>query len=179
MEDIDALIDGITPVQASVDLCLRGELYAELDRLVDELERLSEWKPGEGDGLAPVDPRNALREQINNLREEMLGSSKRFVFQAIGDKDASDILANHPAPKNEQGEPVYPGYDWHPQTYPVAIVAAASLDPKLTEAQAGRLFDKLNLDQRNEMFAGALRAMSRRLDIPFFEAASEKAAETE
>lgn len=171
--DIDSIIDEIVPAQAAVELCLRGDLLAEADKLSEQLGELDDWKQS---SLSDVDPRIALREQLNDLRAQMRESMRTFTFQTLGDREGSDLMAKHPPEKNDKGEDEGA---WNVQTYPAALVAAASLSPRMSEEQVGKLFDKLNLPQRNRLFAAAYRANNRQVDIPFFEAASEPAASTE
>lgn len=172
MTDIDAWISEIKPAEASVELCLRGDLLSEFDTARRELEEFEDWKPG---SLSDADPRTEIRARLAGLREQMRASTKTFVFRAIGDQASSDLLAKHPSPKNEKGEELYA---FNPQTYPVAMVAACAVQPSISPKQAEQLFDKLNLDQRNRLFDGAMRANNREVDIPFYAAGSEPADST-
>jgi hypothetical protein len=173
MSDIDTIIDTVTPAEATTEICIRGDLLAKADDLHRALDEHAEWEPSH---LSGPDPRAPLREQLKQLHDEMRASTVRFRFRTLNDKEASDLLAKHPSPKDDKG---LERYDWDPQTYPAALVAACALEPVMSEEQAGRLFDRLNLTQRNELFGTAWRANNREVDIPFFEAASAPAANTE
>lgn len=172
MPEIDDIINDVKPAEASTDLCLRGDLLSEYDRLREQLDQFDEWEPS---GFSDVDPRTEIRARLAALRAEMQESTRTFKFRSIGDQASSDLLVKHPAPKNEQG---VEEYAWDPQTYPCALVAASAVDPVMTEDQAKRLFDKLNLAQRNRLFGAAHRANNREVDIPFTGAAFVPAAST-
>lgn len=172
-DDIDAIISGITPAQASTDLCLRGDLLSEADRLNEQLNEFEGWEPS---SLSDVDPRTPIRARLNELREEMRASTKTFEFQTLGDREGSDLMAAHPPTKDDKGEDEGA---WNAQTYPVALVAASAIRPTMTVKQAEKLFDKLNLAQRSQLFMAAYRANNRQVDIPFFAAGSAPADSTE
>lgn len=170
---IDSILSNLKPVEAKVSICMRGELYADLDELTARLEQYDGW---EQSSLSDVDPRIELRAKIAALRAEMDEHSQTFRFRALGGKEYSDLGAAHPPTKNDKGEDEGA---WNAQTYPVALVAAAAIEPEMTVEQAGRLFDLLSLDQRTKVFMAAYRASNRSVDVPFFEAASEPAASTD
>ncbi len=171
--DIDVLINEIKPSEASIDLCLRGDLLSEFDTLGRQMAEFDDWK---ADSLSAVDPRTPIRARLAELRELMKASTRTFVFRSLGEQGYSDLLAKHPSPKNDKGEEEYA---FNPRTFPVALVAACAIEPSMSLKQAEQLFDRLNLDQRNVVFDGAMRANMRSVDVPFFAAGSEPAASTE
>ncbi len=167
------IINEIKPAMSQASICLRGDLLVQYDDLTAQLEQYDGWEP---ESLSDADPRRPLREALKALRDEMQAATVKFTFKTIGDKAASDLLSKHPSPKDEEGNEKYA---WNPQTYPAALVAACAVDPSMSEAEAGELFDQLNLAQRNDLFGAALRANQREVDIPFSEAVYAQAASTE
>jgi hypothetical protein len=173
MSDIKAILKKVKPVQAEAKICLDGELFRDRDRVQEELDALDGW---ESTSLSDVDPRTKAQAILAAIEQKMRDETQTFTFKSIGDKASSDLLAQHPSPKNDKGEDKY-AFD--PATYPVALVAAASVDPLMSPEDAEALFDILNLAQRNALFNTAYAANTRGLDIPFLPPASEPAGSTE
>lgn len=173
MSDMKDILGRVKPVISETYVCLDGDLYPELDRAQQALDAVSGWK---SKSLDDVDPRPALREQLAEVEELMRATSQRFTFRSIGDKASSDLLAAHPSPKDEDGEEKFA---WDPQTYPAALVAAASVDPKMSVEEVTALFDVFNLAQRNKIFGAAYSANNHAVDVPFSSPASAPAGDTE
>lgn len=170
MTAIEDLLAKVKPATASVRVCLRGDLLGELDLINFDLEPLQNWEPS---SLSDPDPRTELLEQKDNLEKLMRTDSATFTFTNIGDKPWSDLMAAHPSPKDDKGNDKF---DYDPQTFPVSLVAAASVDPKMTQTQAEKLFDNFTLTQRNIVFSCAYRANVRGVDIPFSQPAFDVTA---
>lgn len=173
MSDIKDILNKVKPVQAQARVCLDGDLFALREQITEQLDGLDGW---ESASLSDVDPRTALKDQLATVEQKMRDATQMFTFKSIGDKASSDLLAKHPSPKDDKGEDKY-AFD--PVTYPVALVAAASVDPLMSTEDAEALFDILNLTQRNQLFNAAYSANTRGLDIPFLPPASEQAGSTD
>ena len=173
MSDIKAILKKVKPVQAEARICLDGELFRDRDRVNEELEALDGW---ESASLSDADPRTALLAIKAEIEAQMRAGMQTFTFKSIGDKASSDLLAKHPSPVDDKGNEKYA---FNPTTYPVALVAAAAVDPLMTPEDAEALFDILNLAQRNTLFNAAYGANHRGPDIPFLPPASEPAGSTE
>lgn len=173
MSNIKDILKVAKPVGAEARICLDGSLFADRDRILEELDALDGW---ESKSLSDIDPRAALKDRLAGVEQKMRDARQTFTFKSIGDKASSDLLAQHPSPKNDKGED---RYAFDPSTYPVALVAAASVDPLMSLEDAEALFDILNLAQRNTLFNAAYGANTRGLDIPFLPPASEPAGSTE
>lgn len=168
MSAIDDLLKKVKPATASVELCLRGDLLGDIDLIDDELDRLKDWEP---ESLSDADPRKALEARRRELQDQMAEESQIFRFQSVGDKTWSDLLAEHPAPEGSDGK-------WDPQTYPAALVAASSVEPKMSVEDVERLFDAFNMSQRNTLFSAAWSANQRGVDIPFSQGSFDVGAST-
>lgn len=158
MGAIEDLLAKVKPATASVRVCLRGDLLGELDLINDDLTQYDGW---EQTGMG-ADPRTDLQARKTVLESEMRDDSAVFTFETIGDKPWSDLLAAHPA-REGQGEVE----NFNPDTFPVALLAASSVEPKMTAEQVGVLFDSFTLSQRNGLFGAAYSANVRGVDIPF------------
>lgn len=164
MTAIEDLLAKVKPATSSVRVCLRGDLLGELDLVNEDLAPYDDW---EASSLSDVDPRPPLAARKRDIEKRMRQEQATFTFQGIGDKSWSDLLAAHPPRKgHEETENFDPG------SYPVALVSAASVDPKMTVEQATQLFNSFTLTQRNIVFAAAYSANVRGVDIPFSPPAS-------
>lgn len=165
---IAALLKQVKPAQASIRLCLRGDLLGQLDLIRDDLGRHDGWTP---DALSDTDPRVELRADLAALEQEMRDATAVFTFQSIGDKAWSDLLAAHPAREGQEES-------FDPATFPVALIAASGMDPVMTEDDVRELFDVFTLQQRNALFSAAYSANIRGVDIPFLSASFDVEAVT-
>jgi len=164
MSAIEDLLAKVKPATASVKVCLRGDLMGDLDIVNDDLTELDGW---ESSSLSDVDPRADLLARKRELQEQMRDESQVFTFQGIGDKNWSDLLAAHAPREGKEDEE-----NFNPETFAPALLAASSVEPKMTEDQVKRLFDNFTLTQRNTLFAAAYSANTRGVDIPFLSASS-------
>lgn len=173
MSTIEEVRARLKPVQAEAHVCLDGSLFRERDQINEELDQFRAWEPST---LSDVDPRKPLQEALADVEKRMRDETVPFVFRSIGDKASSDLLAAHPSPKDDKGEE---RFAFNPATYPVALCAAASMDPLMSVADVEFLFDGLNLNGRNKLFNAAYSANNRSIDVPFLSPASEPVGGTE
>lgn len=76
-----------------VPICLRGDLAAEFDKVKRDLDQL----PQEDASLAAGGRRRELREQLEEIRAEMLESTVDFRIQAIPRTRWTELAIQHPA----------------------------------------------------------------------------------
>lgn len=155
---IEDLLAQFKPTTASVRVC-SGHLQGELDLVTDDLAQYDDWEPA---NLSDVDPRIDLRARKAALNAAKRETSTAFTFQVIGDRPWSDLLAAHPPRKGKEDEE-----NFNPETFPVALCASASVEPKMSEDQFGRLFNSLSSTQRNTIFNTAFAANTRGIEVPF------------
>lgn len=159
MPDIGALLDAARPREIPVRMCLAGDLAGEVDRLQQELVRAGEgWTPG---SIADVDPRLELVRQIEEARQGMLAASVEFRLRAMGSRAYRDLIALHPAPAGQKGQP----YD--ASTFLPALVAASCADPVMSLEQVEQLLDLINDGQAQDLFAAALAVNEEASPLPF------------
>lgn len=159
MPDIGALLAAAKPREIPVRMCLAGDLAGEVERLAQELALAGEdWVPG---SIADVNPQLELVRQIEEAREGMRAASVEFRLRAMGSRAYRDLIALHPAPASEKGQP----YD--AATFLPALVAASCVDPVMSVEQVGQLLDLVNDGQAQVLFASALAVNEEPSPLPF------------
>jgi hypothetical protein len=163
MPDISEILKKAKRRQKSVHLCLAGDLVADLEGLERQLADVGgdAWSP---DSLADEDPRTALAKKVAAARDKVRKSYTEFKFQALGDKEWSDLLAAHPPKDKNQS--------WDIETFPKALIAACAIDPVMLSDQVVELFQILNAGQREELFQGAFDVNTEAPGVPFSLSAS-------
>lgn len=142
--DVDALIDGYESRVEEARICLRQDLLAEHRRLEEELVAAN---------ANDRDP-TEIAQRIAALEVELAEARQTFRFQALGREEYADLIAAHP-PTAEQRE-ADKGLDHNPETFPAALIAASSLDPKLTVKQAQRIDKQWRLADFRKLYDAAL-----------------------
>jgi hypothetical protein len=150
-------------------LLLRQDLDARHAELDEELSRAVERRSLRNratEGLldAPDGEASELAEQLIALQDEMDAAQRVFKFRAMGRTKYRELLAKHPPTKAQLAESK--GLDHNPETFPGALIAAASDSPKLTVADAGRLSVALNDSQFRALYQAALDANLGGVSLP-------------
>jgi hypothetical protein len=115
------------PVEASVRVCLRGDLVAEVERLEQQLRE--DRRADDRENRTPLAPQTAQR--ILDLQDQARASEVEFTFRALGRRAYSDLLAAHAPTDEQQQEAAGHGIslDWNPETFPPALAAASCSAP--------------------------------------------------
>ena len=147
--------------EAEVSIVLAGDLAADADRLTATLDALDRRRATG----APVDDAEyaQLAKEHEEVRELMRSSETPFRFRALPRTEHSALIAAHPGGPDE---------NWNLDTYPQALIAASSLNPKMTVEEVEELFDVLNDDQRADLFLAANRANTSAVSVPSSRVAS-------
>lgn len=157
MADISQILKAAKKRQRSVFLCLAGDKVAELARLEHQLAGLGKaWEPA---SIADADPRTELAKKVAAARKAVRAAETEFVFEALGDREWSDLLAAHPSEDEKQL--------WDPETFGPALIASCSVDPVMSPEQVLELFEVLNAAQRDELWRGAYEVNTEAPGIPF------------
>lgn len=156
MADILALAK---PREASVTICLAGDLAADADRLTAQLDALDR-RPATS--LADGAERARLAAELEEIRELMEEASATFRFRALAAKEHSDLIAAHPCP----------GKDWNPDTLPPDLLARCAIEPTMTLEEAQKLYNVVNDGDRGRLFSAAWRANDAAIAIPTSRAVS-------
>jgi hypothetical protein len=108
---LDAVVKDTTPAERVVRLCVRGDLFAEHQRLNEQLDSMRERDMGqrrtgrlnqqeEGPPKAHVD----LAKKIVKLEDEMEKHSVDFVFRRIPGDLWDQLMAAHPPREDNAGD---------------------------------------------------------------------------
>lgn len=148
--DLDEFFADIKPTIGLAKICPDGDLldrHAALEvQLQQELTADALRNKGK---KAP-----GIAAKMEALEAEIKAAFRTFRFQSIGRHAYRKLKGEHP-PRDEDREA---GSDVNAETFPIALIAASSLAPKLTVAQAERLDRDLNDSQFTVLFSGALNA---------------------
>lgn len=158
---IEDILAAARPREAEVGLCLAGDLAADAERITAEIRRLGDdYAPS---SLADVDPRSALRAELDKVHAAMREAEVAFRFKALAREDYSNLLAAHP--------PVKEGGLFNAETFPPALIAASSIEPVMTLEQAEHLYSVINQHSRDLLWSAAWRANTGAINVPFSRAA--------
>lgn len=153
-----------TLAERTVTLCLAGGLNAELEALEKRLRDADGWQRT---ALGEQDPRRALAEQVEALRERMKESEETFRFRALPRRAYSNLMAEHP-PRKDRDEAVF-----NADTFPQALIAACGVDPEFDGPEdVDALFEVLNEGQRIALWDAAWQVNTSTVSVPFSVAAS-------
>lgn len=156
---LDAVLAGFKPKVARAQVCLRGDLIDELEQL--EVQYRQAKAADDGDlGGGPWLP---IAERIAQVQAEVDATSTTFVFESIGQRAWSDLIAAHPP--TSEGKKT--GEQFNPDSFPFAAVAASCVQPTgVDEEGARRLYDRLNFGQWSELWGACLDANVRTASVP-------------
>jgi hypothetical protein len=157
MPSIEDILAQATPRERTVMVCIRGDLAGEAERLQDELSRVSsDWEP---EDLTDVHPGRELAVKLRELREQIKAAEVPFKLRYIGDKAYSDLMAAHPAKDDSQA--------FDSESFPRALIAAACVDPVMTEEQVLQLFEVVNEGEIKKLFDAAWDVHNSSEMVPF------------
>ena len=151
---LDEIRKAFVAREKSVVLVTDGGLLAEHEELSKELEKaLAATRKS----LADDGGVRGIAERIQALEAQIAEATVTFKLRGIGRNRFRRLIAEHPDDKKAFDE----------ETFPAALIAACSLDPVLTEAEAGELADILTDAQFDELFDAAWRACREVDGVPF------------
>ncbi len=139
-----------TRPRKTVPVCFDRALLSELEEAEGRLRELKE--PGM---LGQAEEVSALQGRVDQLRAEAKEKSRSIVFEGMGRKAWSDLLAEHP-PLAEHKLRFGKLLDHNPETFPAAAMAASCVEPGLTLEQAQWICDELPLGIVAKVWGGCL-----------------------
>lgn len=150
-----------TPNRRSIELYLDNVLNAEIRELESEIgiqERV-DGRSNETD-LAP-----AMKDKLEELREEAAKALIVFTFEDIGNMPFQDLIGEHkPTAEQLVDEPEL---EWNPMTFPPALMARSAVQPKLTLNDAQALWEEWSVGDNQALFTTALLANTDRSAVNF------------
>lgn len=150
---IEEILAQASPRVEWARVCIDGELIGEHSRLTRELEELQRASEGK---MAAAPEARAKAQQIVEVEAAMEKAKVPFKFVGIGPAALSAIMARFPG----QGSA-----GWNVEAGAAALIAACAAEPKMTEAQAGALCEKI-AGGATELFNAAWRATNSATNIP-------------
>lgn len=139
---IDDLLDSSEPRTVTVKVAVRGSAASEAQRLAERITA----------AVANGDDPTVLRDQLNDLGEEVEANTVELTFTAMTRTQWSKLLRQHPPKKADREQ----GYDYDPVSFPPEAMARCCDD--LSPAQAQQLADKLTAGEFDRIWQGCLEA---------------------
>jgi hypothetical protein len=159
---IEDLIGSAKPPVRSVTICMDQSMQAEHDELVERLDQVRRDNPAKmGDTAEGHD----LAVRIGEVEEAMQKHLQTFRLKGLS-KGALNVLYKRFPSKDKQQV-------WDAEAGGHALVAAAALDPEMTEEQAERLIDALSQGQASLLVGTAWLASTGSSAVPLSARASE------
>jgi len=159
---IEAVMGLVRPREASVRVCVAGDLAAKAEKLateIDRLDRIPRTSLADSGG-----ERHALAEQLDELIELMRIAEVEFTFRDVGNKAFSDLKARFPSQD--------PNMRWDLDGMAPELVAKACVSPAMTLEQSLTLHEKLPRQSRDALWAAAWDACDGENRIPTSRVAS-------
>ncbi|MFZ1361351.1 MAG: hypothetical protein WAS05_00240 [Candidatus Nanopelagicales bacterium] len=99
LPSLDDLISSTKPRETNIELCLRGDLFGERERLVSDIARLTS-----GPSLTPPPELVEAQERLDDLRTKMIKFTYRFWFRAIEPLEYDALKDAHPLKETKNGK---------------------------------------------------------------------------
>jgi hypothetical protein len=143
-----------TPDRVTVGVCFDRRLLFALEQAESELEEVTSEK----DGMLGNEERKAriseLEGKADKLRSEVESKTRTLVFESIGRREWSDLLAEHPPTKEQLDR--FGELDHNPETFPPVALEASCVEPGMSLEDAQWLMDKLPLGAWNRVWGACL-----------------------
>lgn len=162
---LDDLLNSAALPEKTVEVCLRGDLTAE----VEDLERQMRDVRTNAQTMAERGTVSALAQRIEELRREMQSSAVVFRLRGLNRAGWTALLRAHPPRKDDK---VDAAMGYNVETFFSALIRACLLEPEVTDEQWERLEALLSSKQYDDLADAALTVSRRKVDVPFSFAAS-------
>jgi hypothetical protein len=150
VSDLDAWLEDYRPYIATVRVCGRADLIAEHARRDAEMQAAV----AESADMLASTAVDAARAAVDAVEAEIAASEKEFTFQGLGNKEWQDLKRAHPPTQAQREERL----DTNMEAFAPALIAASSLAPKISPAQALTMMDRFPIGEFEKLFQGALEA---------------------
>lgn len=125
----------------------------------------------ENDKQTTLQKLKSKKPRQQTIKLEVNGEELELLFQAISYKDLDALQAKHPPTQKQRVD----GASFNRNTFPPALIAACSVDPKMDERDTLELWnsDDWSTGELNTLFDAVSALCMRGLDVPFTETVSE------
>ena len=161
--DPAAVIAAAKPAERTVEICLRGDLVAE----VENLER--QMRDHRTDRMVGNPQGHKLAQQVERLRADMRASTIVVRLRAMSRRDFQKFVAEH-GPRDGNADDQATGINT--DTYFDDLIKACAVEPDLSADQWDALLDACNTKQWDDLSAAAFQLNTQRVTVPFSAAAS-------
>lgn len=154
MTDLAELRDKFKPREKVVTLMMGGDLLAEHEELSKRLRRLLN---------SPTDDDSEAREvaaRVRAIEEDLDSSALAFRLRGIGRNAFRRLIAEHPPGDGQGGM-------FDPDSMAPHLIAACSVDPKMTADEVRDLADVLTDGQYESLWNAAFDCCREVSGVPF------------
>lgn len=165
---LDAVVKDTTPAERVVPLCIRGDLFAEHQRLDEQLDAMRERNIGQRrtgrinqQEEGPPAEEVRLAKRIQKLEDEMREHTVEFVFRRVPGDVWDELLAAHP-PREDNASDTRMGVNG--ETFAAPAVQASCVSPSgfdNDEVFKPWWRDMLSSGQRDFLFYGGAWPVNR------------------
>lgn len=123
------------------------------------------------DKMSVLEKLKSKKKRTQVIKVEVNGEQVELLFEAISYKDLDALQAKHPPTQQQRVE----GAAFNRNTFPPALVAACSVEPKITESDARDIWssDDWSTGELNTLFNAVSDLCMKGLDVPFTGTGSE------
>lgn len=150
MSLIDELIATAQPRTEQVRICARGDLVASHAEEAAALDRLMRARTDESLEGDPALEEAAAR--VVAVEEALEAATVTFTVRSVSRQRWADLVRAHPPSTQERRA----GHDTDPATFPVAVIAACTQTPAMSEDQARKLAEVLPSGEFQKLWMAAL-----------------------
>jgi hypothetical protein len=149
------------PVQKTISLILEDQPLLDYEAAVEAYQKVSYDYASLPDSPEKAKKLKDAQKKIDEKKAVLDEVTVELTLRAIGSKAYDDLLLEYPNPKDEEErtdqDPVY-----DPATFPIALVAASLIEPKVTFDELKELWDDWNVAEVTDLFFTAMSVNTSR-----------------
>lgn len=160
-EQIDALLDEAALPERVVQVCLRGDLYAEWEQHGRDIEIARAGADPNMGGAAVVEEIEARRAEV---AERMKAATLPIRLRAIPKSELDAIVVKYPPREDNKRDGIH-GYNV--DSVDGETVRKCIVDPPMSDERWAKLSSKLTFAQLRELVAACDAMHYQPVDVPF------------
>lgn len=161
------------PMIRRVPIAMDGEKADEFNDKVSALSDAEARLRDDPRDKALIREVDTLKAEVEEFREEIKDDVVDFVFRSVGRKRYEDLVQGCPPTKKQIADARKEGADgdlgWNPETFPPTLIAAALVEPEMTEEEVFEIWESDDWNQAELvtlfMAAMAVNAERRVVDL--------------